>query len=140
MNIKEHIKTSKVSPDTNSAREQLFLSHSLLFCIQQNLNLIPISLINKFLRMQSIEVLKGASMLKYGPQTTGGVLNMISTPLPTSLSGRVSTFFGQNNQMNSHIYFGDGSGPFKFLFIVKCLSKILAPKLNAITAAFSSLL
>jgi len=33
MNIKEHIKTSKVSPDTNSAREQLFLSHSLLFCI-----------------------------------------------------------------------------------------------------------
>ena len=41
------------------------------------------------LRMQSIEVLKGASMLKYGPQTTGGVLNMISTPIPTSLSGRV---------------------------------------------------
>ena len=68
------------------------------------------------LRMQSIEVLKGASMLKYGPQTTGGVLNMISTPIPTSLSGRVSTFFGENNQMNSHIYFGDGSGPFKFLF------------------------
>ena len=68
------------------------------------------------LRMQSIEVLKGASMLKYGPQTTGGVLNMISTPIPTSLSGRVSTFFGQNNQMNSHLYFGDGSGPFKFLF------------------------
>ena len=68
------------------------------------------------LRMQSIEVLKGASMLKYGPQTTGGVLNMISTPIPTSLSGRVSTFFGQNNQMNGHIYFGDGSGPFKFLF------------------------
>ena len=33
MNIKEHIKTSKVSPDTNSAREQLFLSHSLVFCI-----------------------------------------------------------------------------------------------------------
>ena len=33
MNIKEHIKTSKVSPDTTSAREQLFLSHSLLFCI-----------------------------------------------------------------------------------------------------------
>ena len=68
------------------------------------------------LRMQSIEVLKGASMLKYGPQTTGGVLNMISTPIPTSLSGRVSTFFGENNQMNSHLYFGDGSGPFKFLF------------------------
>ena len=33
MNIKEHIKTLKVSPDTNSAREQLFLSHSLVFCI-----------------------------------------------------------------------------------------------------------
>ena len=33
MNIKEHIKTLKVSPDTSSAREQLFLSHSLVFCI-----------------------------------------------------------------------------------------------------------
>ena len=33
MNIKEQIKTSKVSPDANSTREQLFLSHSLLFCI-----------------------------------------------------------------------------------------------------------
>ncbi|MBK6738937.1 MAG: hypothetical protein IPG64_14100 [Haliea sp.] len=30
----------------------------------------------------SIEVLKGAPLLRYGPQTTGGVVNMVSTPVP----------------------------------------------------------
>lgn len=31
-------------------------------------------------RMSSIEVLKGAPLLRYGPQTTGGVLNLVTTP------------------------------------------------------------
>ncbi len=33
-------------------------------------------------RMNGIEVLKGNAQLKYGPYTTGGSLNMLSTPLP----------------------------------------------------------
>ena len=68
------------------------------------------------MRMQSIEIIKGAPLLRYGPQTTGGVINLLSTQIPDSLSGRISTFFGENNQLNSHLYFGDGSGPFQFLF------------------------
>ena len=34
-------------------------------------------------RMESIEVLKGAASVKYGPRTTGGVLNLLSRSLPT---------------------------------------------------------
>lgn len=67
------------------------------------------------MRMQSIEVLKGAPLLKYGPQTTGGVVNLISTPIPATRSGRISTFLGENEQLNTHLYFGDGSGKFQYL-------------------------
>jgi Fe(3+) dicitrate transport protein len=31
-------------------------------------------------RMSSIEILKGSSQVRYGPQTTGGVINYLSTP------------------------------------------------------------
>jgi Fe(3+) dicitrate transport protein len=33
-------------------------------------------------RMHALEVLKGAAQLRYGPQTTGGVVNLVSTPVP----------------------------------------------------------
>ncbi|MGM0563751.1 MAG: TonB-dependent receptor plug domain-containing protein, partial [Pseudomonadota bacterium] len=43
------------------------------------------------MRMQSVEVLKGAPLLRYGPQTTGGVINMVSTPIPDERGGRIET-------------------------------------------------
>ena len=44
------------------------------------------------MRMASVEVLKGATLLRYGPQTTGGVLKLASTPIPEqSVSGQFST-------------------------------------------------
>ncbi len=39
------------------------------------------------MRMSGVEVIKGASLLRYGPQTTGGVLNMVSTPIPEENGG-----------------------------------------------------
>jgi Fe(3+) dicitrate transport protein len=40
-------------------------------------------------RMYAMEVLKGSSQIKYGPQTNGGVLNMISSPIPSSFGGKI---------------------------------------------------
>ena len=67
------------------------------------------------LRMSSIEVLKGAPLLRYGPQTTGGVVNMVSTPIPEENSGTVNLGLGQNGQTDLLASYGGGSGDFGFM-------------------------
>ncbi|MGO2127993.1 MAG: TonB-dependent receptor family protein [Pseudoalteromonas prydzensis] len=58
-------------------------------------------------RMQSIEVLKGAASVKYGPRTTGGVLNLVSRGLPTEGStGLVNAELGSDGFYKGHAYFG----------------------------------
>jgi Fe(3+) dicitrate transport protein len=47
-------------------------------------------------RMQSFEILKGGSQIQYGPYTTGGAINMVSTH-PNQLSGRVIASIGSFN-------------------------------------------
>lgn len=60
-------------------------------------------------RMSSIEVLKGSSQVRYGPQTTGGVLNFLSTPVPQvgdpSFFSR--TTIGSDSRYFNHTWFGD---------------------------------
>ncbi|MGY8877691.1 MAG: TonB-dependent receptor family protein, partial [Pseudoalteromonas sp.] len=60
-------------------------------------------------RMESIEVLKGAASVKYGPRTTGGVLNLLSRSLPTepnSSKGIVDAALGSDGYYKGHAYFG----------------------------------
>jgi len=58
-------------------------------------------------RMESIEVLKGAASVKYGPRTTGGVLNLVSRSLPTEGSkGLLNAELGSDGFYKGHAYFG----------------------------------
>lgn len=66
-------------------------------------------------RMHGIEVLKGAPLLRYGPQTTGGVLNMISTPIPDEMGGNINLSYGQNAEADLLANYGGRSGEFGFL-------------------------
>ncbi|MBI3141906.1 MAG: TonB-dependent receptor [Bacteroidetes bacterium] len=58
-------------------------------------------------RMQGIEILKGSSQIKYGPYTTGGAINLISTQIPTELAGRFSLSGGSFGGRNLHASMGN---------------------------------
>ncbi len=66
-------------------------------------------------RMDGVEVLKGSSSIKHGPYTTGGALNMRSTPLPVERSGKVDLLLGSNNGRRSHAHIGGTEGQWGWL-------------------------
>ncbi|HRI83728.1 MAG TPA: TonB-dependent receptor plug domain-containing protein [Opitutaceae bacterium] len=57
-------------------------------------------------RMSGLEVLKGSSQIKYGPETTGGVMNYLSTPIPARDSGFVSLSYGSNADFRAQAWYG----------------------------------
>jgi len=61
-------------------------------------------------RMSAIEVRKGSSAIKAGPRTTGGAMNLISTPIPAApTAGQVEFSYGTDASMLGHAWVG-GSG------------------------------
>ncbi len=58
-------------------------------------------------RMSGLEVLKGSSQIKYGPHTTGGVINYLSTPIPTRETVYLKSSFGSFNEQRTHAYVGN---------------------------------
>ena len=66
-------------------------------------------------RAHAVEVRKGSSQIKTGPYTTGGALNMLSTPIPDSFSGRVNAMAGSDDERQLHAYAGDSFDHFGYV-------------------------
>ena len=66
-------------------------------------------------RMQAVEILKGSSQIQYGPNTTGGAINMISTRIPDEFSGRASIAAGNYGSRNTQLVLGDSYQNFGFV-------------------------
>ncbi len=66
-------------------------------------------------RMQAVEVLKGSSQIQYGPYTTGGAINFVSTEIPENLSGKITTSFGSYNTGQAHLTLGDSFNNFGYM-------------------------
>ena len=66
-------------------------------------------------RMQAVEVLKGSSQVQYGPFTTGGAINMISSQIPDEFSGNVRASYGSFNSSQLHAQLGDNQGNFGYM-------------------------
>lgn len=60
-------------------------------------------------RMQAVEVLKGSSQIQYGPFTTGGAVNFVSTEIPNSFRGEIKSNYGSFGTSNTLARFGDSS-------------------------------
>ncbi len=58
-------------------------------------------------RMSGLEVLKGSSQIKYGPHITGGVINYLSTPVPTRRTVYLKSLAGSFRELRTHAYAGD---------------------------------
>ncbi|MEX2352973.1 MAG: TonB-dependent receptor, partial [Gammaproteobacteria bacterium] len=58
-------------------------------------------------RMDGLELLKGTSQVKYGPHSTGGVVNYISTPIPEQQRMFLRSQYGENNDLRVHGIYGN---------------------------------
>lgn len=61
----------------------------------------------KVARMSGVEILKGSSQVRYGPQTTGGVINFLSTEIPEERFSYFKSTYGSDHTFFSHVFHGD---------------------------------
>lgn len=62
-------------------------------------------------RINSVEVLKGPAAITQGPSTIGGVINLVSTPIPTDeFGGKLVQELGGNGMMRTHAVVGGDNG------------------------------
>ncbi|WP_445955159.1 TonB-dependent receptor family protein [Yeosuana sp.] len=66
-------------------------------------------------RMEAIEILKGSSQVQYGPFTTGGAINMVSSQIPETLSGSVLASYGSFNSGQLRAKIGDNKPTFGYM-------------------------
>ncbi|GAB58696.1 TonB-dependent receptor family protein [Rheinheimera nanhaiensis] len=58
-------------------------------------------------RLEAVEIIKGSSSVKYGPRSTGGVVNLVSRSIPqTALAGRVDGALGEDGFRKLHGFVG----------------------------------
>ena len=65
--------------------------------------------------MEAVEVLKGSSQIQFGPSTTGGAINMISSLIPAQFGGKISASYGSFNSNQLHAKIGGGNNSFGYM-------------------------
>lgn len=72
-------------------------------------------------RMEAVEILKGSSQVQYGPFTTGGVINMISTTIPEeNVKAKFQSSYGSYN--SNQIYTSIGQSSENIGYVIEYLS------------------
>ena len=67
-------------------------------------------------RMFALEARKGSSQIKYGPHSTGGALNYVSTPIPNSYKANLILSGGDHSSQFFKSNIGSSNSKFGYLF------------------------
>ncbi len=59
-------------------------------------------------RLTGVEVIKGAAAIRYGPQTIGGAINLITRPIPDETQAAIDVGAGLHKTVKAHGYAGGG--------------------------------
>lgn len=57
-------------------------------------------------RLHAVEITKGTGVVKYGPRTTGGAINLYSTPIPDEFAAEAQILFGSDDGKRLHAWAG----------------------------------
>lgn len=66
-------------------------------------------------KMTAVEVFKGPSAIKYGPNTVAGTLNMATRAVPDNQEGFIELGLGTDGYTKAHGFYGDTVGQFGYL-------------------------
>ncbi|QFZ56046.1 TonB-dependent receptor [Oceanihabitans sp. IOP_32] len=66
-------------------------------------------------RMEAVEVLKGSSQVQYGPFTSGGAINLISSQITSKFSGKIRASYGSFNSNQVHAKVGGANETFGYM-------------------------
>jgi Fe(3+) dicitrate transport protein len=66
-------------------------------------------------RTSGIELYKGAGSIKYGPRTTSGALNIVTTPIPDYKKISFNSSAGSFNEKNANLSFGNSYENFGYV-------------------------
>jgi Fe(3+) dicitrate transport protein len=66
-------------------------------------------------RMEAVEILKGSSQVQYGPFTTGGAINMVSSVIPETFRAKIKASTGSFNSNQVQLKVGDSKPTFGYV-------------------------
>jgi Fe(3+) dicitrate transport protein len=69
-------------------------------------------------RFDSVEIVKGAGQILFGPMTVGGVVNYLTPPPPSQREGALTLTGGNRDYLNAHLRYGGTLGKTGLLFDV----------------------
>lgn len=66
-------------------------------------------------RMEGIEVRKGSSTIKFGPRTTSGAVNLLSSSIPNEAKGDLLLAYGEDNTQRVQLNYGNTHGQYGYV-------------------------
>jgi Fe(3+) dicitrate transport protein len=86
-------------------------------------------------KMTAVEVFKGPSAIKYGPNTVAGALNLTTRSVPTDSEGSIDFAVGSDGFKKASGYYGNTEGNFGYLIELNHLEADGFKELNSVDGA-----